>query len=338
MKIIVLGYRSALSFWSSIGSSTRTSLLPDDDAETVLVSARVPFRDQSAMLVEALASLGIHAPLECVVAIPDASRRMTHVRVHTHMINLPSNSLAYVGTVPCDGEALRVYVVAPELCLVQMGCLMQRHELAELAFEFCGDYALRPDGAGDTMLVERPRVTTAEKLRAYVKSAEGVSGVKRARFAAECAIDGSRSPRESQIALEMTLSHRLGGYGLPRPRLNVPITPTGHARQVAGVRELIPDLYWPDAKVVLEYDSDAFHTRDDREREHDIRKRNAYGMMGLYAISLTRRQYDDALQFSGIMGDLAKRLSCETHRLTTVQQRKRAKLHGFLLRGNRMLR
>ncbi|MCR5582785.1 MAG: hypothetical protein K6F70_04125 [Eggerthellaceae bacterium] len=243
-----------------------------------------------------------------------------------------------MGTVPCDGEFLRVYVVAPELCLVQMGCLMQRHELAELAFELCGGYALRPDGVGGTTLVERSCVTSVEKLRAYVKSAGGVNGVKRARFAAECAIDGSRSPRESQIALEMTLSHRLGGYGLPRPRLNVPITPTGQARHVAGVGELIPDLYWPEAKVVLEYDSDAFHGRDEREREHDIRKRNAYGMMGLYAISLTRRQYDDALQFSGIMGDLAKRLGCETHRLTAVQQRKRAKLHGFLSHGDRLAR
>lgn len=309
---------------------------PDEESE-VWETTSMPRRSDLAILAGSPLLAGIPLPFELVVPKWKSSDRSPLARTHSQTGSLPVASLVSVGVAESDGEALRVYVVVPELCFVQMGCVVQRAELTELAFELCGDYALLPDGVGGTRLVERPHVTTSERLRSYVAQADGVHGVKRARMAAECVVDGSRSPRESQIALEMILSHRLGGYGLPMPRLNERIPLEGSARRAAGVREIVPDFYWPEAGVVLEYDSDAFHVEAER-REHDIRKLNAYEMMGLRVLSLTRRQFSDQLQFACVMEELGNMLRCEKHGLTANQQRKRAQLHGFLSNGRRHAR
>lgn len=337
MTTIVLGYRSALSYWSTPNLRNRSMPLTPLEEQTALAEAAIPLQHHVAKLIETGTHKGIEAPIDAIVPILGASRRAPFMQVHTQTSTLPSGSLMFLDAIPCNGETLTVYVSSPELCLVQMGCLMERHELAELAFELCGDYALRPGRGNAAQIVERPHVTTAKQIKAFTDQADGVRGIRRARHAAENVLDGSRSPRESQIALEMTLSHRLGGYGLPCPILNEPITPKGLARRAAGRNAIIPDFYWSDAKIALEYDSEAFHAGK-TEREHDLLKHNAYEMMGIRTLTMSNRQYVDQLQFTCIMNELSKRLGCELHHLTALQERKRAQLHGFLTHGDRLTR
>lgn len=337
MTTFILGYRTALAYWSARKSSALHRPLSPSEEMCALAEAATPSKEQVMRIIEAQLFSGIEAPLDLISTKRSASLRTSYMRVHGQLSPLPPGSITFAGSISGDEDELSVFVSTPELCLVQMGCFAERHELAELAIELCGDYALRPDGMGGTHIIKRPHATTADSLRAYIARAADVHGVKRARFAAECVVDSSRSPRESQIALEMTLSYRLGGYGLPRPKLNEKITLEGAARRAAGVREIYPDFYWPNAGLVLEYDSDAFHS-DSAKRERDIRKRNAYEMLGLHALSLTHRQFTDQLQFACIMEEVGRMLGYKTHALTAIQQRKRAQLHGFLTHGSRLPR
>ena len=70
---------------------------------------------------------------------------------------------------------------------------------------------------------------------------------------------------ETALALMLSLPRNVGGYGLPKPRMNWVI-------DVEGGRFRVVDAYWPDAGVGLEYDSDAHHAEKDKIRADSLRR------------------------------------------------------------------
>jgi hypothetical protein len=116
---------------------------------------------------------------------------------------------------------------------------------------------------------------TPEEFRAYVASRPAWTGVSRARFAADHATAGSRSPQESWMRLAWTLD-----AGLPRPLCNEPVfSLDGH---LLGY----PDLFDPVAGLVGEYDG-ADHLEEDR-RSRDRTREERFRDHGLEYVAVVR--------------------------------------------------
>ena len=81
----------------------------------------------------------------------------------------------------------------------------------------------------------------------------------------------------------------LGGYGFSFPALNKRITLTKSARKHFSKDYYVCDMYWPDEKVAVEYDSDQHHTGSDRIAS-DSKRRNALATSGVRVISVTKQQ------------------------------------------------
>ena len=166
-----------------------------------------------------------------------------------------------------------LYVVCPELCFVQAA---QRADIVgsiKLGFEFCGTYMPDPHGVAGQR--SRPPLCTPESLRDFIEKLEHkYPGTVEARKALRYVIPGSASTAETALTMLCTLPYRMGGFNLPRPKLNQEVR-LGHAgSRVVGRGVLKPDLLWRKEKVALEYNSKSTHG-DDGQREYDDRRNNA---------------------------------------------------------------
>lgn len=101
-----------------------------------------------------------------------------------------------------------------------------------------------------------------EEFRSYVEARAGSGGVKVARHTLELAEPKSESPMESRLRMLLV------GGGLPRPLAQVPI------HDPAGTFAGRLDLYYPDARLGIEYDGENHRDRltDDNRRQNRLQK------------------------------------------------------------------
>ena len=159
----------------------------------------------------------------------------------------------------------------------------------------------------DGGLFSREPLVQADELASYVGSACGMRGRKRALSVLPYILEGSASPMESRLCVRFVFPCRWGGYGLPAPRLNYRIPVPEGLRAACGRHELVPDLCWPEAKLAIEYDSEAHHvTRGERRR--DASKKAALTAMGWLVLTVTPGQYASLEEFHGIAQAAARRL------------------------------
>ena len=117
---------------------------------------------------------------------------------------------------------------------------------------------------------------------------------------------------ETAVQLLLCMPTRLGGYGLPMPQANVRLAVPVDLRRMAGRSEVVPDLVWPSARVVVEYDSDQNHVGAERIAS-DARRRSALLGMGFDVVTITNAQVRSVSEFDQLArmlaGLLGKRLS-----------------------------
>lgn len=89
---------------------------------------------------------------------------------------------------------------------------------AQVLCDFAGTYRYVPHSA-KVRYGTKPLLTRRSFL-AYLAKVNARKGVGRARRVVEAAFDRAASPMETVLALMLTLPVRVGGFGLPRPRLN----------------------------------------------------------------------------------------------------------------------
>ena len=125
-------------------------------------------------------------------------------------------------------------------------------------------------------------------------------------------IDGSASPMETILTMLLTLPYKLGGYGFPKPQLNYRIEVSDKVTSTKIKPTSRPafycDLYWPDKKVAVEYDSDEYHSGALRI-EKDAIRRNALESVGVRMITVSRRQLTDAAKMREVSEALSRLLS-----------------------------
>ncbi|WP_294418093.1 hypothetical protein [uncultured Senegalimassilia sp.] len=231
--------------------------------------------------------------------ITDKHARTESASVVTHLRTaaLPPSSLVRIG----QGYA----AASPELAFTQMAKRLSLTQLVTLGFELCGTYA--SFGQKETSYHAIP-LTNVAKLSGFIEKSGSFQGKQAARHAMRHIIDGSASPRETQLAMMLALPYRLGGYGLPNPRLNYAVRPPKH---LGAKRRYILDLYWPELKLDVEYDSDAFHAHEEKMLL-DGRRRAALEAMGITSVNVASGQ----VRNSGAFNELAKQLAVlANHRL-----------------------
>lgn len=176
----------------------------------------------------------------------------------------------------------------PELALLQQSRGRSLPEVVAIATALCSAYALNADGD----LLKRAPLSSLDRIALACCRYPDVFGCGVVRKALEWVIPNAASPREAALALVLSLPCRLGGYGLPKPMLNAPLCLHERVRGAAASSYYVADLCWPDARLVIEYDSDAFHLTSDQQYR-DAVKRMVLGEMGYRVLTVTRQQLND---------------------------------------------
>jgi hypothetical protein len=253
-----------------------------------------PFRELKGMRL-----WGLTEPLHILVREPSARRTLNNVSCHVWKGPYPNGCFVEVG-----GDLL---VSSPEFCFLQMASTLPLLRLIELGFELCGTYTRETFGDHSTSTQRKAAISSLAKLKAFMAKMPGGHGRRKAIKALGYIIEDSASPMETILAMMLSLPYRLGGYGFPKPNMNNCIDVHITARKAASKKFYICDIYWPQARLAVEYDSDRHHTGAEQIM-NDSKRRNALAYMGVSVVAITRRQLYNDEELKKAVNLLAKRL------------------------------
>lgn len=242
-----------------------------------------------------------------------ASRRLWHLMTSSPSLRFRPDSYCYtVCSRPIPAPAFylvnrSVCIASPQLVFVQLATTLPLVLLIKLGDELCGMYT----STFDEEKRDRQRdavLCTVEELRSFIDSATWMRGSARARKALPFIVEGSCSARETELEMLLCLPPRHGGYGFPKPQMNMRVDFNREARAFAKQAYARCDLCWPDCKLDVEYDGRAWH--EDEERAwHDKARANGLQQMGYRVISVSKTELDSrplldsaAIVLSGIVG------------------------------------
>lgn len=203
------------------------------------------------------------APENPLVVVGRDSRRshLAHGTLRLWSAPAPDGSLCEVNPTGVDGP---LHIVSPDFYLLLRASELSRATLLLLLMEFWGLYDRREDCEGGMAPREFPLSTP----RSLGQTFEGVNarfpGRARIAWAMERALANSFSPRESALAAFLSLPLKDGGMGLGPVELNRPIDLSPEGRAICGQSRAVPDIFFPEAQVDVEYDSRAFHGDPER--------------------------------------------------------------------------
>lgn len=310
---VFFGFDTAVAYWRSVDCRDGAQSIP---VRTPLVLPGLP---QGQYVDKALSELGLESLDGAHVLTSEVLRHKEGAAFKNHAWSreYPPGSFVKAGQ--------DVFVESPELSFVRMASAYPIARAVEYGCELCGRYALSQTEAG---FVERAAVTTPDRLRRYVQRACGMPGVKAARRACKYVVGGSASPMETVVYLLLCLPCVLGGYGLPAPAMNARVVlEKGVARydptcRLIGRRYRVCDLYWPSARVAVEYDGLRYHATKERLRADAVR-RNELEERGETVVTVTSGQVESWRAMEVVAGQVARHVG---HRLRarvlgTPQQR-----------------
>ena len=282
----LLSHISAFEYWRLVG--TPGFATPEPNRATIAPP------NFSVADFDWLASTGgLSRPLHGLTSIKH-KRNCEHAVRHVAYQELPFGSICSLSP---DQR-----ITSPELTIVQIAPLLSFTELACIICEFCGLYTINE--SLENPLVKRAPLTSVAKIAAFCQRAKGLTGIAKTTQAVKYARDHSRSPMETAAILLFTLPQQRGGYSLSGAQLNRKITLTTKARKTAGIDQLEPDIAWPKAKIVVEYDSKAFHGQESRIA-NDARRKNAFTNSGFQVIILTSTQLNSKFEMDKIAAHIA---------------------------------
>lgn len=234
-----------------------------------------------------------------------AERRLTPA-VRSRLLTLPSSPQFYL-------LEPGLFVASPPLALFDLASDAEETELLLTACELCSIYS--PDPATGALL-ERPQIARVSDIEALAGQMGSAKGIRLASFAAKAALDRSRSPRESQLALLLSLPCSRGGYGLPQPLLNHPVALSPTAAGIYGRSSCECDLFFEKPRLAVFYDSEDTHLSV-RQQHNDALRHNAFAVAGITELSVTNSQIKSPERMDRLAAVIAK--ACGKRRATTVR-------------------
>lgn len=150
-------------------------------------------------------------------------------------------------------------------------------------------------------------ISSVNRIHALLDLTPGVQGTRAVSWALRHILDDSASSRETMLAIHLTLPYRLGGCSLPHPILNCKIPLASFEKGLAGKEFYRADMYWPDQKVAVEYDSDTWHSGR-AANARDSHRRDVLAHKGIIVIGITTDQLDDLVEFNKVAGIISKKI------------------------------
>ncbi|MDE8701436.1 DUF559 domain-containing protein [Adlercreutzia equolifaciens] len=268
-KLLLFG-SSALIYYDHCRSLPRVSVSGPD-------LAAADFAPTAAMVRYALRAVpSLAVPLH-VSVFAEHERRQKVARCHVAPTSVRDASFGRV--------AEGLFVPSPGLALAQYGRGRTLPDMVLRGMALCSCYALDEQDC----LVERIPLTDPSALERATRLHRDVPGCRLAREALPWMVSGAASPREAALAAILALPPRYGGYGFPKPKLNARIDLPRKAQGLADTAYYVADFLWEEQRVVLEYDSDAFHLTSERHH-HDTVRRGVLESLGYRVIGVTRMQ------------------------------------------------
>ena len=200
---------------------------------------------------------------------------------------------------------------------------MGQIELLRLGMELCSRYCVDRDELLISMNSEPS--TSKSKLTEYLSTIDTSYGIDKARTAVGKLMDGSASPWETAVALMLSLPTRMGGFELPKPKLNKSHPLSAMGKRLVGASSLRPDMLWEKEGVAIEYDSDVFHTSTESLRR-DSARRKALEASGLNVLTLRSRDFGDFKTLFDNVCVLRQRLGMRNRRSNPKVQTRRLRL------------
>ena len=229
-------------------------------------------------------------PLHILVPHAEQRRNVPGVCCHVWDNRLPPGSVARASS--------GVLVATPEFLYLLAARRSSFLSLVEFGYELCALFTVRND-EGRYQELERS-ITTAEKIRAYLETCEGLPGVRKARAAIPWVLDRSRSPRETKFAISMTLPRFRGGQAVRNVSLNTQIPLTALERKAAGKSHYELDLCVPGPNDAHPYVGAEYYGKEEHAGElrglRDIRRESILASKGISIHGVTKEQATNVME------------------------------------------
>lgn len=180
-----------------------------------------------------------------------------------------------------------------------------------------------------TDLWRRPPLICLDDLQRFAGASKGQRGSKVFLDAAMHAIAGSASPFESKWALLTCLDTRRGGEGWPVPALNQRVDFDTEARLISHQAYAICDQLWPESKMAIELDGEAYHA-DELGFKRSSGRKAALEHLGYTVQEITYDQVSDISKYDVIVHTAAERLGLPLGKRTSAFRKRQRDLHREL--------
>ena len=318
---ICLSHISALRYWRAV----RCGLAPEPKPCRVSLPSKTNRSEVGALISVPWAQYILGDALHIAVSSQDGKRNRPGIVCHC------------LSGVKLRGEIMRIesdiFVLSPRATYLQLSSAVPFESLAMLAFELCGIYSMRP---GDSSFVSANPLTTVDTITSFARLNSGYAGCTRGRKALDFVADRSASPAESRLVALLCAKQTLGGYGLPMPEMNRRVDVVGEGRKCTPHKYFVLDLYWSDARLDVEYDSDAFHASS-AGIASDAERRNALRSMGYSVITVTNAQMSSPDSFDDVALGIAHALGVRVRHTCASWRHRRFLLRKGLLVAQKLL-
>lgn len=195
-----------------------------------------------------------------------------------------------------------------------------------------GDESDRPDMVFNTKPIVRP-----DALESYLDEMGSVWGVRRARRVAKLAFAGAASPMETAIALMLSMPTGMGGFGLPRPRLNWEVPLDGSLGSLMSQDRIVADLSWEREKVAIEYYGwDEHFAQGPRKVAADLARANSLASQGWRVLHASFEQVRTPAGMALLARQVASALGTTLPQPTELELIWRSRLLTLLLPSTRV--
>ncbi len=202
-------------------------------------------------------------------------------------------------------------VASPELLFLELANQLNIQRLIFLGLQLCSFPPGEPFKA----------ITTKQKLNRFLSKTQGHRGHRKALRAMKYVEDGSASVMESLAYMFLTLPNALGGYGLSGAVFNHEIRLNGNVPSHFRQRCCFADLYYKRAKIAVEYDSYAYHSRPQEQGKDAMRSiiLNRKGVSVLHMNTIQLYNIDACNDFAHTLATrLGKRIFIRTKEFETM--------------------
>lgn len=152
--------------------------------------------------------------------------------------------------------------------------------LAELGCELCGTYSKQNTARG--FKNRKMQLVSCNQMRDFACSIVHERGSGLAYEALRWVIDGLNSPMETVVYLMLCLPRAWGGFGCNLPKSNWFLPVPEHLVRKAKRTQIMPDLYWPEWNLVVEFFGEEAHEGHERR---DYERREIEQDMGLMVVT-----------------------------------------------------